>query len=162
MNVLSFVAEIFTLSSSVLQVSSTGVFKLELIQFTNDNGLLIDRTCCNGLLINDSCTQACSTYFRICLKHFQRDITTDQCTYGEFTTDVMGGNSIRFPRASESGTFVNPLEFKIDFAWTVRGSMQKLRTVILWLERVQLQIWVSWIKINRKRQMALDRLRIKV
>ena len=101
-------------------MSSTGVFKLELLQFTNDNGLLIDRTCCNGLLINDSCTQQCSTYFRICLKHFQREITLDDpCTYGEFVTPIMGGNNIQFPR--EIGAFVNPLEFKIDFAWKVRS-----------------------------------------
>lgn len=106
----------------LLQVTSSAVFNLELIQFNNDNGLLDDGSCCSGQLIDDICTEQCRTYLRICFKHFQRQITSDSCTYGEYTTLVIGNNSFQFPSKRES--FTNPLAFPIDFAWKVSGEVK--------------------------------------
>jgi len=104
----------------LLQVSTSGVYKLELLQFNNDNGLLNDNTCCSGQLLDGICTEQCVTHFRICLKHFSRNIQPmDECTYGEHTTNAIGNNSFQFPK--ERDDFTNPLEFPFQFAWPVSG-----------------------------------------
>lgn len=104
----------------LLQVAATASFQLELLDFNNDNGLLADNSCCSGTRNNEICTQQCSTYFKICVKPFQRHITKDNCLFGEFVTNVLGNNSFGFPRAQ--GAFTNPLIFSFPYSWRVSCS----------------------------------------
>ena len=100
------------------QVLSSGVFELKLTSFENDDGLNASGSCCNGFRTSGLCTSPCRTFFRICLKHYQADSTPDPpCTFGEFNTPVLGGNTFDFP--AEQGAFTNPIKLPFDFIWPV-------------------------------------------
>ncbi len=100
------------------QVSCSGVFELQLESFKNTFGLNADENCCNGLKQGNTCSATCKTFFRICLKHYQQDISPDPpCTFGTLTTTVLGDNSFDFPTNLES--FMNPIKLSFDFTWPV-------------------------------------------
>ena len=103
----------------VLQIRSEGTFELELVKFTNDIGYNADANCCNGVLYNDHCTSACRTFFRICLKEFQTNISpSPPCTFGSVTTPALGGNSFNISDNSHVA-FNSPVQLNFEFAWPV-------------------------------------------
>jgi len=99
-------------------VRATGVFELDLLSFKNDGGLLSDGACCRGPKVSGQCSGSCSTLFRICFKHFERELTdASDCTYGEHTTAVVGNNTFDFPK--DGGNASTPIKFNFQFAWRV-------------------------------------------
>ncbi|XP_053330486.1 delta-like protein 4 [Spea bombifrons] len=81
----------------VQQVSSSGVFQLELHEFKNVNGVLA-----NG----GSCLPNCRTLFKICLKHYQTVLSPGPCTFASVITPVL-----------ESDSFPNKIRLPFNFAW---------------------------------------------
>ncbi|KAL3969029.1 large subunit ribosomal protein L3 [Sarotherodon galilaeus] len=78
----SVLAIVITVST---QVFGTGVFELELNHFQNTKGLLA-----NGL----SCGMSgCRTYFKVCLKNFQKEVSPGNCIFGNASTPVLGTDS---------------------------------------------------------------------
>lgn len=102
----------------------SGVFELKLSNFTNDRGLDLDGNCCNGITDISApgsgpvCTEPCHTFFTICLTNFMinipPDISKDKCLFGYVTTQVLGGNNIRF---SMLDGFNNPVKFHFNVSW---------------------------------------------
>ncbi|KAJ8009230.1 hypothetical protein DPEC_G00086730 [Dallia pectoralis] len=84
----------------------TGYFELQLIAVQNVNGELSDGECCDGARgAQDShCTRdECDTYFKMCLKEYQTEVSTaGPCTYGAGSTGVLGGNIIYFKNVKNS------------------------------------------------------------
>lgn len=78
--------------------------------------------CCSGQMDSKTgkCTGSCRTKFRVCLKHYQAkiDLKTN-CTFGEFSTLVVGENNIQLTGNSDSDGFDNPMSFPFEFAWPV-------------------------------------------
>ncbi|XP_055719305.1 protein jagged-2-like isoform X2 [Salvelinus fontinalis] len=123
-NCLSIVCVLLTVWTEVSQ--SSGYFELQLISVQNANGELSDGDCCDGerntqdLRCN---SDECDTYFRVCLKEYQTDVTTSGlCIYGTGSTNVIGGNSFQFKSAknnqnrnNDGGKIVIPFQF----AWPV-------------------------------------------
>uniref|UniRef100_A0A8C9ZE13 Delta-like protein n=1 Tax=Sander lucioperca TaxID=283035 RepID=A0A8C9ZE13_SANLU len=114
------------------QVShSTGYFELQLISVENPKGQLLNGDCCDA---EKSATEGhcgadeCDTYFRVCLKEYQTEVTTNgQCTYGSETTKVIGGNTFQFKggqktgqnRNNDAGKVIIPFQFAWPRAYTV-------------------------------------------
>lgn len=102
---------------------STGYFELQLITVENVNGELADGECCDGSRSSQDlrCTRdECDTYFRVCLKEYQMEVTTSgPCTFGAGSTQVLGGNMFSFRsngnKVDEAGRIWIPFKF----AWPV-------------------------------------------
>uniref|UniRef100_A0A8C8GU31 Delta-like protein n=1 Tax=Oncorhynchus tshawytscha TaxID=74940 RepID=A0A8C8GU31_ONCTS len=123
-NCLSIVCVLLTVWTEVSQ--SSGYFELQLIAVQNANGELSDGDCCDGERNTQDLrcsSDECDTYFRVCLKEYQTDVTTTGlCIYGSGSTNVIGGNSFQFKSAknnqnrnNDGGKIVIPFQF----AWPV-------------------------------------------
>lgn len=110
--------------------------------------------CCSVNNLNSNvkrCNDRCGIFFRVCLKHFQKEITPD-CTFGEAYTPLsiapkyLTNNSSNLLLQSSSSQptdqwktndvynnspgFVNPIQFRFNFSWTVsKSSNAKLTTL---------------------------------
>ncbi|XP_059148224.1 delta-like protein 1 [Physella acuta] len=97
--------------------SASGVFELRIESFHNDLGLTSNGTCCSGYRKNGVCSLQCRTYFKVCLTHYQSNIaalTNPKCTFANYSTPVVGNNSMDFTTAATSSTFRYPVT---EFAW---------------------------------------------
>ncbi|TRY91534.1 hypothetical protein DNTS_004972 [Danionella cerebrum] len=94
----------------------SGVFELKLQEFLNKKGLTGNANCCKASSEADQCE--CKTFFRICLKHYQANVSPDPpCTYGGAVTPVLGSNSFQVPDSFPDSTFANPVQFAFGFTW---------------------------------------------
>ncbi|XP_063803427.1 delta-like protein 4 isoform X2 [Pseudophryne corroboree] len=87
------------------QVSSSGVFQLELHEFIHANGILASGA---------SCLPSCRIFFKICLKHYQMVVSPGSCTFGSVVTPVLGSGS--FIIGNIEG-FTNPIRLPFNFTW---------------------------------------------
>uniref|UniRef100_A0A668A5A6 Delta-like protein n=1 Tax=Myripristis murdjan TaxID=586833 RepID=A0A668A5A6_9TELE len=127
-NCLPIVCLLLTLWTEVSQ--STGYFELQLITVENVNGELADGECCDGSRSSQDLRcgrDECDTYFKICLKEYQTEVTTSGlCTYGSGSTQVLGGNMFSFKSAKnnlnkidDSGKISIPFQFAWPRAYTL-------------------------------------------
>uniref|UniRef100_W5MWB8 Delta-like protein n=1 Tax=Lepisosteus oculatus TaxID=7918 RepID=W5MWB8_LEPOC len=109
---------------------SKGYFELQLITVQNVNGELSDGDCCDGTRNsqNRRCTRdECDTYFKLCLKEFQSQVsTTGPCSYGTGSTAVLGGNTFSFKsskgnkkKIEDAGKIKIPLNFSWPRSYTL-------------------------------------------
>lgn len=107
------------------QASPSGVFELKLQEFNNRKGLIGNANCCKGgTASNYGLPCECKTFFRVCLKHYQANISPEPpCTYGSALTPVLGSNSFSIPNAE---AFNNPIRFPFSFTWPVSCSVEEL------------------------------------
>lgn len=110
---------------------STGYFELQLLSVENPRGQLLNGDCCDAersAVDGDCGADECDTYFRVCLKEYQTEVTTTgSCTYGSETTKVIGGNTFHFKsgqktgqsRNNDAGKIVIPFQFAWPRAYTV-------------------------------------------
>ncbi|XP_063049423.1 delta-like protein 4 [Engraulis encrasicolus] len=87
------------------QAYGSGVFEIDLQEFRNDKNMLS-----NG----SRCLADCRTFFRVCLKNYQREVTPGECYYGSGSTPVLGARSFSI---TQSGGSSKALRFPIDFSW---------------------------------------------
>ncbi|KAL6486312.1 hypothetical protein MHYP_G00057040 [Metynnis hypsauchen] len=109
---------------------SSGYFELQLMTVENVNGELWDGECCDGARSSQDqrCTRdECDTYFKVCLKEYQSEVTTTgQCNFGTGSTGVLGGNILSFKSAknnpnkiSDAGKIVIPFQFAWPRSYTL-------------------------------------------
>jgi delta-like protein len=115
---------LYFISSGIPQAHATGLFELQIRAFRNDLGLTSNGTCCNGFRQNGICSAPCRTFFKVCLAHFQADIASNpqpRCTFANFTTPVLGDNSMDFSILSDlpvQGSRQNTFYFPVtEFSW---------------------------------------------
>lgn len=116
---------------TVVQVSrASGVFELRFDRFQNELGRDAKGHCCDGFKASSSssnggvgvvgggkCSEACRTQFRVCLKHYQTSIDlVGACTYGDFSTPILGDNSLDFTSNNSAGYTVR---LPFEFSWPV-------------------------------------------
>ena len=107
-----FLVSVFTvLFVTVMEVRASGVFELRFDRFQNELGRDAKGHCCDGFKVSSPttnggrCSEACRTQFRVCLKHYQTSIDlSGACTYGDFSTPVLGDNSLDFTAVSNSSS----------------------------------------------------------
>lgn len=103
-----------------LQGLGSGVFELKLQEFLNKKGVTGNTNCCKGASGIQQCE--CKTFFRICLKHYQVNVSPEPpCTYGGAVTPVLGSNSFQVPETTAEA-FANPIPFSFGFTWPVSVS----------------------------------------
>ncbi|XP_014061604.1 delta-like protein 4 [Salmo salar] len=103
---------IIAFSTTILtQVFGSGVFELDLHEFTNSKGFLA-----NG----NSCRLNCRTFFRVCLKNYQAVVSPGDCIFGSAVTPVLGTNSFS---VKNGGTFSRPIRLPFNFGWPGSFSM---------------------------------------
>uniref|UniRef100_A0A671ME83 Delta-like protein n=1 Tax=Sinocyclocheilus anshuiensis TaxID=1608454 RepID=A0A671ME83_9TELE len=96
----------------------------------NVNGELWDGECCDGTRNSQDqrCVRdECDTYFKVCLKEYQSEVTTTgPCTFGSGSTDVLGGNIFSFKTAknnpskmSDVGKIIIPFHFAWPRSYTL-------------------------------------------
>ncbi|KAI7805288.1 delta-like protein D [Triplophysa rosa] len=103
----------------ISQCLSSGVFELKLQEFLNKKGVAGNANCCKGSASADGIQQCeCKTFFRICLKHYQANVSPEPpCTYGGAVTPVLGSNSFQVPENIPDSSFTNPIQFSFGFTW---------------------------------------------
>lgn len=103
----------------MLQVLCSGVFELKLQEFLNKKGVTGNANCCPGGAAHPHQHCECKTFFRICLKHYQANVSPEPpCTYGGAVTPVLGSNSFQVPETN-ADSFTNPVRFQFGFTWPV-------------------------------------------
>uniref|UniRef100_A0A665UC67 Delta-like protein n=1 Tax=Echeneis naucrates TaxID=173247 RepID=A0A665UC67_ECHNA len=110
---------VVTLSLLTCQVLCSGVFELKLQEFLNKKGETGNANCCPGGSAHPQGQQQCEckTFFRICLKHYQANVSPEPpCTYGGAVTPVLGSNSFQVPETN-ADSFTNPVRFPFGFTW---------------------------------------------
>lgn len=108
----------------------SGVFELKLQEFLNKKGVTGNTNCCKGGAASGPQQCECKTFFRICLKHYQTNVSPEPpCTYGGAITPVLGSNSFQVPEMTSKDSFSNPIRFSFGFTWPVSGLL--LSTVTL-------------------------------
>ena len=99
--------------------SASGYFEFQLLSMENIHGELSNGDCCGertGPTGARKCLKECATMFKICLKHYQAQVTfTDSCTFGNVTSTILGGNSFSFALNTTNSVLKIPFEF----SWTV-------------------------------------------
>ena len=131
----------FMVVVSMRLVSGSGVFELRFERFENELGRDAKGHCCDGFKASPSslnggrCSEACRTQFRVCLKHYQTSIDlSGACTYGDFSTPVLGDNSLDFNRsivASSTNDTASGYTVRLpfEFSWPVSGGFLFLSVV---------------------------------
>ncbi len=128
-SIFSVCLVIFTITM-IEEVRSSGVFELRFDRFQNELGRDAKGHCCDGFKASLSspnggarCSEACRTQFRVCLKHYQTSIDlSGACTYGDFSTPVLGDNSLDFTNATNSNSSVTngyTVRLPFEFSWPV-------------------------------------------
>uniref|UniRef100_A0A3P9BYH1 Delta-like protein n=1 Tax=Maylandia zebra TaxID=106582 RepID=A0A3P9BYH1_9CICH len=99
-----------------LTVLCSGVFELKLQEFLNKKGITGNANCCPTHLQGQQQCE-CKTFFRVCLKHYQANVSPEPpCTYGGTVTPVLGSNSFQVPETN-ADSFTNPIRFSFGFTW---------------------------------------------
>ncbi|KAK9747061.1 EGF-like domain [Popillia japonica] len=84
---------------------------------SNPRGELSNGNCCGGVPkppLSPRCTSSCNTFFRLCLKEYQSNVTsTGTCSFGNTSSSVLGRDSFTLSDP-ERGKLVLPFTFR----WT--------------------------------------------
>lgn len=99
-----------------------GFFELQVLEIANYRGELQSGACCGTggpntpkPLAGGKCPGQCSTFFRVCLKEYQNNITSaGPCSFGNTSSQVLGGNTFTLADP-DRGKLVLPFTFR----WTV-------------------------------------------
>lgn len=82
------------------------MFELDLHHFQNTNGLLASGQSCGA--------SGCRTFFTVCLKNFQTEVSRGDCVFGNVTTPVLGTDSFGVRRDAR-------LRLPLKYTWPVRA-----------------------------------------
>ncbi|XP_063231226.1 protein jagged-1b [Bacillus rossius redtenbacheri] len=98
---------------------ASGYFELQILEIANYRGELADGGCCGAAERRDAslpCPRACATFFRVCLKEYQSNVTSaGPCSFGNASSPVLGGASFSIPDPDGSAAkMVLPFTFR----WT--------------------------------------------
>nr|XP_018904563.1 PREDICTED: protein jagged-1b [Bemisia tabaci] len=95
----------------------SGFFELQILEMVNFHGELLSGVCCGGIYRRDSseqCVFPCNTFFRVCLKEYQVNVSsTGSCSFGNTSSPVLGANSFTLTDP-DIGKLVIPFIFR----WT--------------------------------------------
>lgn len=101
-------------------VGGSGFFELQILEIANYRGEVMGGGCCGGVRGPDCSLARCNTFFRLCLKEYQSNVTsTGLCSFGNTSSPVLGGDSFTLADPDRSH---GKLVLHFTFSWTVRTS----------------------------------------
>lgn len=94
----------------------SGIFELQVLEMSNPHGELLTGQCCGGGQRSPNrCLTPCQTFFRLCLKEYQSNVSsTGSCSFGNTSSSVLGRDTFTLSDP-ERGKLVLPFTFR----WTV-------------------------------------------
>ncbi|KAF4517445.1 hypothetical protein B566_EDAN005054 [Ephemera danica] len=110
------------------EVHGSGYFELQILSIVNHRGILANGQCCGGAgaappraVGGGVCPRECATYFSVCLKEYQSNVTsTGACSFGTMQSPPLGGNSFTLADpAKAQANIVLPFTFR----WTAPGAL---------------------------------------
>lgn len=113
------------LTATLRPAHCSGFFELQILSIQNGRGELADGNCCGNIRgpaasstrDRSACPQACSTFFRVCLKEYQSHVTASgTCAFGNTSSAVLGENSFTFTDPDKANA---KLVLPFTFRWTV-------------------------------------------
>ncbi|XP_066257423.1 protein jagged-1b [Euwallacea similis] len=109
---------LFFLLLNVLQCShGSGIFELQVLEMANPRSELSTGQCCGDgqrSPITNRCSTPCQTFFRLCLKEYQSNVTsTGSCSFGNTSSQALGRDTFTLADP-ERGRLVLPFTFR----WT--------------------------------------------
>ncbi|CAH1364291.1 protein jagged-1b isoform X1 [Tenebrio molitor] len=113
-----YLLQFFLLLLNLLQCAhGSGFFELQVLEMVNPRGELSSEECCGGGArspVTGRCSTPCNTFFRLCLKEYQSNVTsTGSCSFGNTSSVVLGRDSFTLADP-ERGKLVLPFTFR----WT--------------------------------------------
>ncbi|XP_071054317.1 protein jagged-1b isoform X3 [Onthophagus taurus] len=115
-----YLLQFFLLLLNLLQCAhGSGFFELQVLEMSNRGSLLSNGSCCGVLSkspTHQRCSLPCNTFFRLCLKEYQSNVTsTGSCSFGHTSSPVLGRDSFTLTDPElEKGKLVLPFTFR----WT--------------------------------------------
>ena len=107
----------------------SGYFEIQILSMTNSHGEVSDGSCCGTRADTSNyraCVGECNTYFRVCLKQYQAQVTfTDKCKFGNITLPLLGGNSFKYLENITTST----RRFPFHFSWTVSTKLNSFHVI---------------------------------
>lgn len=98
--------------------NASGMFELQVLEMANPRGELSNGECCGEGArspVTNRCSVACQTFFRLCLKEYQSNVSsTGSCSFGNSSSQVLGRDSFTLADP-DRGKLVLPFTFR----WTV-------------------------------------------
>ncbi|CAG5866337.1 unnamed protein product [Menidia menidia] len=95
----SILAIVMTLFAQVL---GSSVFEIDLHHFQNTKSLLANGRSCS--------MNGCRTYFKVCLKNYQAEVSPGRCIFGKSSTPVLGTDSFSIQSDAR-------LRLPLNFSW---------------------------------------------
>lgn len=115
---INFVCRFIIYLFSFQCAHGSGFFELQVLEMANPRGELSNGECCGGATraaLAPRCPSPCNTFFRLCLKEYQSNVTsTGSCSFGNASSSVLGRDSFTLADP-ERGKLVLPFTFR----WTV-------------------------------------------
>ncbi|CAH0550208.1 unnamed protein product [Brassicogethes aeneus] len=98
--------------------NGSGIFELQVLEIANPRSELKSGDCCGDGVrspVTGRCSTSCNTFFRLCLKEYQSNVTsTGSCSFGSNASQVLGRDSFTLSDP-ERGRLVLPFTFR----WTL-------------------------------------------
>ncbi|KAJ8965479.1 hypothetical protein NQ317_017930 [Molorchus minor] len=120
----------------------SGFFELQVLEMANPRSELSNGECCGGGVRNpvtNRCSIPCNTFFRLCLKEYQSNVTsTGSCSFGNTSSQVLGRDTFTLADP-DRGKLVLPFTFR----WT-RTARQSLPFVVYEVIKVYSDWEITW------------------
>ncbi|XP_072376666.1 protein jagged-2 [Diabrotica undecimpunctata] len=113
-----YLLQFFLLLLMLLQCThGSGIFELQVLEMSNPRSELSNGECCGGGVrspVTNRCSVPCQTFFRLCLKEYQSNVTSNGlCSFGNTSSHVIGRDSFTLADP-DRGKLVLPFTFR----WT--------------------------------------------
>ncbi|KAF6216969.1 hypothetical protein GE061_001320 [Apolygus lucorum] len=111
----------------VQEGDSSGYLEVQILEMSNYLGARRDGCCGGGLPPRPTapCLTKCQTFFRLCLKEYQSNVTSaGSCSFGNASSSVIGGNSF---------TLTNPSDATLRLHFTFRWTKTRQQWFYMWI-----------------------------
>ncbi|KAF7283934.1 hypothetical protein GWI33_022761 [Rhynchophorus ferrugineus] len=122
-----FMLQFFLLLTLLQCTHGSGIFELQVLEMANPRSELSTGQCCGGgqrSLVSNRCSTPCQTFFRLCLKEYQSNVTsTGSCSFGNASSQVLGRDTFTLADP-DRGKLVLPFTFR----WTTQEPINNSET----------------------------------
>ncbi|CAG9826495.1 unnamed protein product [Diabrotica balteata] len=116
--VVEMKSDLHQIPSFLACTHGSGIFELQVLEMSNPRSELSNGECCGGGVrspVTNRCSVPCQTFFRLCLKEYQSNVTSNGlCSFGNTSSHVIGRDSFTLADP-DRGKLVLPFTFRWTF-----------------------------------------------